>query len=49
MPISQTIGDFEFTLEIDVSGAEDISKSALEDKIKTIRQVSANLRDETLE
>jgi hypothetical protein len=50
LPISQAMGDFKFALEINVSGSEGISKSALENKIKeTIRQIGAILRDEELE
>ncbi len=50
MPISQAVGDFKFTLAVDVSSAEGISQSTLENKIKeTIRQIGATLRDETLE
>ena len=50
MPISRAVGDFTFTLEIDVSSTEGISQSTLENKIKeTIRQIGATLRDETLE
>jgi hypothetical protein len=50
LPISGAVGDFKFTLEIEVSGAEGISRSTLENKIKeTIRQIGASLRDEALE
>jgi hypothetical protein len=50
MPISGAVGDFKFTLEIEVSSTEGISQATLENKIKeTIRQIGANLRDETLE
>ena len=50
MPISGAVGDFKFTLEIEVSSTEGISQSTLESKIKeTIRQIGANLREETLE
>jgi hypothetical protein len=50
MPISAAVRDFKFTLEIDVTSAEGISQSTLENKIKeTIRQIGARLRDEQLE
>jgi hypothetical protein len=50
MPISGAVGDFKFTLEIEVASTEGISQSTLENKIKeTIRQIGANLRDEMLE
>jgi hypothetical protein len=50
MPISGAVGDFKFTLEIEVSSTEGISQATLENKIKeTIRQIGANLREETLE
>ena len=40
----------KFTLEIDVTSAEGISQSTLENKIKeTVRQIGATLRDEKLE
>ncbi|MDY7079092.1 MAG: DUF499 domain-containing protein [Chloroflexota bacterium] len=50
MPISRAVGEFEFTLEIEVASAEGISQTTLENQIKeTIRQIGATLRDETLE
>jgi len=50
LPISRAVGDFKFTLEIDVSGAEGISQTTLENQVKeTIRQIGATLRDEVLE
>jgi hypothetical protein len=50
MPLSAVVGEFKFTLEIDISSAEGISQSTLENKIKeTIRQIGARLRDELLE
>jgi len=49
LPISGAVGDFKFTLEIEVSSTTGISQATLENKIKeTIRQIGANLRDETL-
>jgi hypothetical protein len=42
MPISAAVGDFKFTLKIDVESAEGISQATLETKIKeTIRQIGA--------
>lgn len=50
MPISRAVGDFEFTLEIDVSGAAGLAQATLESQVKeTIRQIGATLRDEVLE
>jgi len=50
MPISRAVGDFEFTLELDVSGAEGLSQATLDSQVKeTIRQIGATLRDEVLE
>ena len=50
MPISRAIGDFDFTLEVDVTGAEGISRTTLENQIKeTIRQIGAELVNETTE
>jgi hypothetical protein len=50
LPLSAVVGEFKFTLEIDISSAEGISQSTLENKIKeTIRQIGARLRDEQLE
>jgi hypothetical protein len=47
MPISAAVGDFKFTLEIDVSGAEGITQATLENKIKeTIRQIGARVVEE---
>ncbi len=50
MPLSAAVGEFNFTLEVDVTSAEGISQSTLENKIKeTIRQIGATLQDEALE
>jgi hypothetical protein len=47
MPLSAVVGEFKFTLEIDISSAEGISHSTLENKVKeTIRQIGATLREE---
>jgi hypothetical protein len=47
MPISAAVGDFKFTLEIDVTGAEGITQATLENKIKeTIRQIGARVVEE---
>lgn len=40
LPISRSVGDFEFTIELDVQSDEGISESVLENQIKeTIRQI----------
>jgi hypothetical protein len=50
MPINRAVGDFEFTLEIDVSSEEGISQSALENQIKeTLRQIGARVEEEVIE
>ncbi len=50
LPISAAVGDFKFTLEIDVHSEEGISQATLENKVKeTIRQIGAKLLDEALE
>ncbi len=50
MPISRAVGDFAFTLEIDVASEEGVSKAEMENTIKeTVRQIGATLHDETLE
>jgi hypothetical protein len=50
MPISAVVGDFTFTLEIDVSAAEGITQATLENKIKeTIRQIGARVVEESKE
>jgi hypothetical protein len=50
MPLSSAAGEVTFTMEIDVTSEDGISEATLENKIKeTIRQIGANLRDETLE
>ena len=50
MPISRALGNFKFTLGIDVSGAEGISQATLENQVKeTIRQIGATLRDKVIE
>ena len=47
LPISAAVGDFKFTLEIDVSGAEGLTQATLENKIKeTIRQIGARVDEE---
>jgi hypothetical protein len=44
MPINRAVGDFKFTIEIDVSSAEGISPSTLENQIReTIRQIGARI------
>lgn len=50
MPISAAVGDFKFTLEIDVSSDEGISQATMENKIKeTIRQIGARVTKEETE
>jgi hypothetical protein len=50
MPLSAVVGEFKFTLEIDISSAEGISHATLENKVKeTIRQIGATLSDERAE
>jgi hypothetical protein len=50
LPISAAVGDFKFTLEIDISGAEGLTQATLENKIKeTVRQIGAHVVEEGLE
>ncbi|MBN1306185.1 MAG: ATP-binding protein [Anaerolineales bacterium] len=50
LPISSVQGDFEFTLEIDVSNDEGITQSTIDNRIKeTIKQIGAQIVDEELE
>jgi len=50
MPISRAVGDFRFTLELDVSDKEGIARETLENTIKeTVRQIGAQVREEELE
>jgi hypothetical protein len=50
MPINRAVGDFKFTLEIDVSSEEGISQSALENQIKeTLRQIGARVEEEDVD
>ena len=47
---SAAVGDFTFTLEIDVSAMEGITQATLENKIKeTIRQIGARVVEEGVE
>lgn len=49
LPFIRAVGDFEFTLEIDVSSEEGISESTLENQIKeTIRQIGGIVVGEEL-
>lgn len=44
LPLNRAVGDFRFKIEIDVSSAEGISQSTLENQIKeTIRQIGAKI------
>jgi hypothetical protein len=50
MPFSRLVGDFKFTLDIDVTSMEGISHTILENQIKeTIRQIGAKVKEEKLE
>ena len=50
MPLIRAVGDFTFTLEVQVSDEEGISQTTLENTIKeTIRQIGARIVDERLE
>ncbi len=50
LPISGAVGDFTFSLEIDVESAEGISPATLETKIKeTIRQIGVRVVEEETE
>jgi len=50
LPLSRAVGDFKFTIEIDVSTSEGISQAALENQIKeTIRQIGARVVSEEKE
>jgi hypothetical protein len=47
LPISRAVGEFDLTLEIDVTSEEGISKAALESQIKeTIRQIGGKVVEE---
>jgi hypothetical protein len=42
LPFNRTVGDFKFTLEVDVNSEEGISEGALENRIrKRLRQIGA--------
>jgi hypothetical protein len=50
MPISRAVGDFTFTIEIDVSDAEGISRATLENTIlETVRQIGGRIVCKELE
>lgn len=50
MPINRAVGDFTFTLEVQISAEEGISPATLENTIKeTVRQIGARVVDERLE
>jgi hypothetical protein len=50
MPISRAVGDFTFTIEIDVSDEEGIARATLENTIKeTVRQIGGRVVEERLE
>jgi hypothetical protein len=48
LPLNRAVGDFKFTIEIDVSSAEGISQATLENQIKeTIRQIGGRVVEES--
>ncbi|MBN1139287.1 MAG: ATP-binding protein [Anaerolineae bacterium] len=50
LPISRAVGDFAFTIAIDVSDAEGIARTTLENTIKeTIRQIGGRIVSEELD
>jgi hypothetical protein len=50
MPISRAVGDFDFTIEIDVSDEEGIARATVENTIKeTVRQIGGRVVGEELE
>ena len=50
MPISRAVGDFTFTIAIDVSDEEGISRATIENTIKeTVRQIGGRIVEERLE
>jgi hypothetical protein len=50
LPFSRSIGDFTFTIEIDVNTEDGISPTVLENQIKeTIRQIGGRIVEEELE
>ena len=50
MPISRAVGDFTFTIAIDVSDEEGISRATIENTIKeTVRQIGGRIAEERLE
>jgi hypothetical protein len=50
MPISRAMGDFTFTMTIDVSDDEGITQATVEQTIKeTVRQIGARVVEEQVE
>ena len=50
LPLNRAVGDFKFTIQIDVSSAEGISQATLENQIKeTIRQIGGRMVEEKVE
>ncbi|RLG35314.1 hypothetical protein DRN98_01510 [Methanosarcinales archaeon] len=50
MPISQEVGSFELTLEIDIEDQEGVSESTIQNKVKeTIHQIGAKIVREEME
>ena len=48
--MSRNVGDFKFTIEIEVTSEEGISQATLENQIKeTIRQIGGRVVEERLE
>ncbi len=50
LPLNRAVGDFKFTIEIDVTSEEGVSKATLENQVKeTIRQIGAKIVTEKIE
>jgi hypothetical protein len=50
MPFSRAVGDFKFTIEIEVESEDGVSQSTLENQVKeTIRQIGARIVEEEAE
>jgi hypothetical protein len=50
MPISRAVGDFTFTMTVDVSDEEGIARATLEQTVKeTVRQIGARVVEERTE
>jgi hypothetical protein len=50
MPISRAVGDFTFTLTVDVTDEQGIARATLEQTVKeTVRQIGARVVEERTE